>query len=136
MLRNDGERGFKDVTTETGTADIGFGMGVTWGDYDNDGRQDLYVTNMYSKAGRRITAQIEGLDPRFAQMARGNSLFRNTSGRFEKVSGLEPPALLVESAGWSWGSQFLDLNNDGFLDIYALSGFYTAPEEAALPVDL
>ena len=135
LLRNDGNGKFVDVTEQTGTADIGFGMGVTWGDYDNDGKQDLYVTNMYSKAGRRITEQIARLDPRFSKMARGNSLFRQASGRFDKVSGLAPPDLMVEKGGWGWGSQFVDVDNDGYLDIYALSGYYTAPKEVARPVD-
>ncbi len=132
MFRNDAGS-FTDVTGETQTADIGFGMGASWGDYDNDGAQDLYVSNMYSKAGRRITAQVPGLDPRLADMSRGNSLFRNRGQRFEKVSGLDPPALAVERAGWSWGGQFVDVDNDGFLDIYAASGMYTAPKEFAIP---
>lgn len=136
LLRNDGGGRFTDVTEPTGTSDIGFGMGVTWGDYDLDGKQDLYVSNMYSKAGRRITSQVDGLDPRLAKMASGNSLFRNNVAAFEKVSGLAPPKLTVESAGWSWGSQFGDVNNDGLLDIYALSGYYTAPGEAEIPVDI
>ena len=134
MMRNDGGR-FIDVTEQTKTADMGFGMGVTWGDYDNDGAQDLYVTNMFSKAGRRITAQIGDLDPRFQRLAAGNSLFRQRADRFEKVSGMKPPAVLVEKVGWSWGAQFLDFNNDGNLDIYALSGFFTAPEQLRIPVD-
>lgn len=132
MFRNDAGS-FTDVTAETGTADIGFGMGASWGDYDNDGALDLYVSNMYSKAGRRITQQVPGLDPRLADMSRGNSLFRNRGRRFEKVSGLEPPALAVERAGWSWGGQFVDVDNDGFLDVYAASGMFTAPKEFAIP---
>lgn len=132
FLRNDGGGRFTDITEATGTADIGFGMGVSWGDYDNDGRQDLYVTNMYSKAGRRITDSVEGLNPRLAQMSRGNSLFRNAGERFEKVSGLREPALQVEKAGWSWGGQFIDVDNDGYLDVYAASGFYTAPRQIAI----
>ena len=127
LLRND-EGSFVDVTRQTRTADIGFGMGASWGDYDNDGRQDLYVTNMYSTAGRRITDQVPGLDPRLARMSRGNSLFRNRGDGFEKVSGLGDQKLQVEKAGWSWGGQFVDVDNDGYLDIYASSGFYTAPE--------
>ena len=122
-------------------------MGATWGDYDNDGDQDLYVTNMYSKAGQRITAQIAQLDSRFPQMARGNSLFRNEAPndnfqssifntQFTKVSGMAPPALAVEVGGWGWGSQFMDVDNDGFLDIYTLSGFYTVPKAVALPGDM
>ena len=135
LFRNDGSGKFVEVTKETGTADVGFGMGVPWGDYNNDGNQDLYVTNMYSKAGRRITEQIPGLDPHLSQSARGNSLLRHISGRFERVSGLSPPALLVEEGGWGWGSQFIDVDNNGYLDIYATGGQYTAPKEIAIPVD-
>jgi hypothetical protein len=132
LFRNEGGGRFTDVTDATGTADIGFGMGAAFGDYDNDGRQDLYVTNMYSKAGNRITSQVPGLDPRLAKMAGGNSLFRNAGPRFDKVSGTAPPALLVEKAGWSWGGQFVDVDNDGFLDLYAPSGFYSAPPPVAI----
>jgi len=139
MLRNDGGR-FVDVTEATRTADIGFGMGVGWGDYDRDGRQDLYVSNMYSKAGRRITAQFPTLDGRLQKMARGNTLFRNvgdtlSGDRFEHVSGLAAPLLKVEAAGWSWGGQFADFDNDGYLDLYVLSGYYTAPADVAVEVD-
>ena len=136
LMRNDGEAGFVDVGKESGTTDIGFGMGASWGDYDNDGQTDLYVSNMFSKAGRRITGSLKEIDPRFALMARGNSLFHNTDSAFEKVSGLEAPALQVEKAGWSWSGQFVDFDNDGWLDVHALSGYYSAPPEVAVKVDL
>lgn len=134
---NQGDETFVDVTETAGVADIGFGMGVSWGDYDNDGQHDLYVANMYSKAGRRITqAMDEMVDPQFSRMARGNSLFRCEGDAFNRVSGLDVPELMVEKAGWSWGGQFLDFNNDGFLDIYALSGYYSAPPEVDVQIDL
>ena len=136
LYRNDGGGEFTDVTEATGTADLGFGMGASWGDYDTDGLQDLYVTNMHSKAGLRIAARLNDADGNFRRMARGNTLFRNRMGGFEQVSALEPPGLLVEAAGWGWGSQFLDLDNDSDLDIYALSGFYTAPSAVELPIDI
>lgn len=137
LFRNEGGEAFTDVTAESGTADLGFGMGASWGDYDGDGRFDLYVSNMYSKAGRRITAQVPGLDERFALMARGNSLFRNLDGaKFDKVSGLEAPALAVENAGWAWSGQFVDLDNDTFLDVHSPNGNVTVPDEVAFDVDL
>lgn len=135
LFRNDGGGAFTDVTAETGTGDLGFGMGASWGDFDEDGRLDLYVTNMYSKAGMRILAQLDDLESRYGRMARGNSLYRNDGDRFERVSGLERPRLLVEAAGWGWGGQFVDLDNDSDLDIHTLSGYYTAPEPAAVPRD-
>ncbi|MCA9263514.1 MAG: VCBS repeat-containing protein [Planctomycetales bacterium] len=136
LLRNDGRRGFTDVTVESGITQFGFGMGVTWGDYDLDGRHDVYVSNMYSKAGRRITSQIADLNPSYGRSVDGNYLYKNTPDGFRLVSGLEPPQLTVAEAGWSWGGQFADFDNDGLLDIYALSGYFSAPREFESQVDL
>lgn len=142
LLRNDGAQGFTDVTRDAGgEAMMGFGMGVSWGDYDRDGRLDLYVSNMHSDAGLRITAQVPNLDPRFRRAAEGNLLFRNAGkalgGKvFKLVSGLEASALQVANAGWSWGGQFGDLDNDGFQDIYVSSGHLTAPQQIASGADL
>ncbi len=137
LFRNEGKNGFTDVTAEAGTSAFGFAMGATWGDYDNDGKQDLYVTNMFSKAGQRITAQVEGLNADYAESATGNYLYRQKDGgKFDLVSGLKPPAMLVAKAGWGWGGQFADFNNDGWLDIYSINGYFTAPKEVATEVDL
>ncbi len=137
LFRNDGPDGFTEITRQTGgDAMMGFGMGASWGDYDGDGRQDLYVSNMFSKAGKRITKRISGIDARFVRSAEGNLLFRNAGGKFELVSGLEPPTLTVAKAGWSWGGQFLDVDNDADLDLYVSSGYYTAPSAIATQIDL
>jgi hypothetical protein len=135
LFRNDGKDGLTDVTQAMGVKELAFGMGASWGDYDNDGKEDIYVSNMYSKAGERIIANVGERAQEFAIMARGNSLFRQGGDRFERVSGSKRPALTVERAGWGWGSQFCDVNNDAYLDIFAISGFYTAPKEIAIPVD-
>jgi len=132
-LRNDGEGRFSDVTEELGFTLFALGMGASFGDYDRDGRQDLYVSNMYSTAGSRITSQLDYLDPRFAESAKGNFLWRNEGDSFRKVSG--DPGFDVEKTGWAWGSQFADVDNDGFLDLVVLNGFYTAPSEVAIALD-
>ena len=137
LFRNDREEGFTDVTHETGITTYGFGMGASFGDYNNDGRQDLYVTNMFSKAGRRILSKFEGINPDYLHSVNGNVLYKQgDGGQFERVSGLKPPSLMVAEAGWSWGGQFVDFDNDGDLDLHALSGYFTAPKELASEVDL
>ena len=136
LFRNDGEDGFVDVTVAQGIDVNGFAMGASWGDYDNDGRQDLYVSNMYSKAGLRITGGLKQLDRRFRMLAGGNYLWRHGDDGFQLVSGLSPPKLTVARADWAWGGQFADFNNDGFLDIYVPAGYYTVPDEFSTPVDL
>jgi hypothetical protein len=137
LLRNDGPAGFKDVTDEAGTISYGFSMGASWGDYDNDGREDLYVSNMYSAAGRRMTTRIPGLSKMFVESATGNWLYHQEANlRFKQVAGMEPPAMMVMNAGWSWGGAFADFDNDGFLDLYVLSGYFTAPKELSSDLDL
>lgn len=136
FFRNDGDQGFKDITRESGLTGMGFGMGISWGDYDNDGQIDIYVSNMFSKAGQRITDQVAGIDPRLREMAQGNFLYHLDNGQFTLISGGEKPAMKVAKSGWSWGGQFLDFDNDGFRDIYATSGYYTAPSDIAVDMDL
>ncbi len=137
LFRNDGTAGFKDVTAEAGVTYYGFSMGASWGDYDNDGLDDVYISNMYSAAGRRMTTRIPGLDPMFVESAAGNWLYRQTArGRFKQMAGMEPPALTVMNAGWSWGGCFVDFDNDAFLDLYVLSGYFTAPRELTSDLDI
>jgi hypothetical protein len=136
FFRNDGDLRFVDVTEESNSADIGFGMGATFGDYDHDGDFDLYVSNMFSKAGRRITASISSLDERFGLMARGNSLLELQDGRFDRVSSLDASGMQVEMSGWAWGAMFVDADLDTWPDLYSLSGMYTAPAPFESDVDL
>ena len=136
LFRNDGDQGFVRVNEEVGLEKPGFGMGVSWGDHNQDGTLDLYVSNMFSKAGTRITAQIDGVDPRMKDLAKGNYLYQLVDGKFSLVSDVGGPHETVAHAGWSWGSQFCDVDNDGALDIFAASGYYTAPAELAEEVDL
>ena len=129
LYRNDDGK-FTDVAAEAGVEDIGPGMSASWGDANNDGLSDLYVSNMFSSAGSRITRQKQfqsGLDSEslasFQRHARGNSLFINQGdGTFIDVA---------ESSGavmgrWAWGSLFVDLNNDGWKDLYVTNSFVTA----------
>ncbi len=136
IFRNDGGT-FTDVTAELAGDELqGFGMGVSLGDYDNDGRQDPFFTYMYSKAGSRITAMIDGLEPRMYEGVAGNKLLKNTPDGFRTVSGNDENAMQVAVSGWSWGGQYADLDNDGFLDLYVANGLYTPPAGAATEVDL
>ena len=143
FLRNDTKQGsfepkFTDVTdTVFPGGSMGFGMGASLGDYDSDGALDLYVSNMYSKAGHRVIHQFGGeVDQKIAVSAKGNFLYRNTGGQFEQVAGLEGDQQRVSKVGWSFGGQLADFNNDGKLDVYVPSGFFTAPASIAADVDL
>ena len=135
LYHNNGDGTFKDVTAELGIEDHGAGMSVALGDYDNDGWEDVYFGNMWSSAGRRVTEQgdfKDNIDQREKQIykrhARGNSLFRNTPNKpFDDVT-LNAG---VEFGRWAWCSDFLDFDNDGWLDLYVANGFVTGPDGKA-----
>ena len=92
LYRNLGGLRFEDVSAKAGVDAAAWGNGVCAGDYDGDGRLDLYVTNWGS-----------------------NLLFRNKGdGTFEEVAARAG----VAAGGWSTGCAFLDADGDGDLDIY------------------
>jgi hypothetical protein len=76
------------------------------------------------------------MDPRFKDMAAGNSLLAWNGQTFDRISSKDETGKRVEVGGWSWGSQYVDCDNDGWLDIYTLNGYYSAPELYRDDVDL
>ena len=135
LYRNNGNGTFTDVAAETGVEDVGAGMGVCWFDYDNDGAEDLYVANMWTAAGERITAQ-KTFQPDAPEVARslyrkhsmGNSLFRGRpkSGGSSIFENLGAKAG-VEMGRWSWSSDAWDFDHDGFADLYVVNGMISGP---------
>ena len=111
-------------------------MSITWGDYDRDGWMDVLVSNMWSSAGNRIAFQHkfqEGapleMKKRYQSFARGNTLLRNQGdGTFENQSELAG----IEMGRWAWGSHFVDLNNDGWEDLFVANGFITTEDTSDL----
>ena len=83
---------FTDVTDRAGVADIGWGMGVAVGDYNNDGFDDLYVTCF---------------GPNHLLKNNGNGTFTDVTSK----AGVGDPR-------WSTGVAFLDYDNDGKLDLF------------------
>ncbi len=143
LLRNDTPRGslepaFTNISSEVFEAkQMGFGMGASFGDYDSDGDLDLYVSNMYSKAGNRVFSQIGGnVSDQVKLAAQGNFLFRKNGDQFEQVAGFEEGQQNVSKVGWSFGGQFADFNNDAKLDLYVPSGFFTPPDVVDSKADL
>ncbi len=131
---NDGQ--FTDEAADAGVEDTSFGMSSAWGDYNHDGWMDLYVANMFSSAGNRVTyqrkfrsGQGEQIRQQLQYVARGNSLFRNTTdGGFDDVSSDAD----VMMGRWSWCSRFVDLNNDSWEDLLVMNGYITGHDSQDL----
>lgn len=104
LFRNGGRGTFEDVTGKAGVAGNGsYGMGAAVGDYDNDGRLDLYVTN-YGP----------------------NQLFRNNGdGTFSDVASKAG----VDSRRWGSSAGFFDFDRDGDLDLYVVNYLDYDPED-------
>jgi hypothetical protein len=125
LLVNQGNGTFREQAVEAGPGDFG-SMGLTSGDYDNDGHIDLYVANMYSKAGNRVIGNLwpgtypDSILARLRSLTVGSELHRNLGGlKFEQLG----QRLQVADVGWAYGPAMIDLNNDGWLDIFATCGF-------------
>ena len=127
---------FVNIADESGTVDDGFGMGVTWGDYDGDGRWDLHVTNFWSPYKWVLgdsrwpmpKAPLASLvrpmmAKKVGRRSRGDSLFRNAGPRrFTRTS----EEAGVADGGWAWGTEFVDLEGKGREDLVVVNGMFQA----------
>jgi len=97
LFRNRGNGTFADVTDASGIRHRDYGMGTCAGDYDNDGRIDLYITGVG-----------------------GNALYRNIGGgRFTEEPNAGGAGSTPQKPGlWSTSCAFLDIDRDGDLDLF------------------
>lgn len=132
LYRNNGDGTFTDIAVEAGVVNVGPGMSVTWLDYDNDGKQDLYVANMWEPPGLRVSVQenfLKGAPEQvralFHQHAMGNALFHNEgSDKFRETT----QEAGVDMGRWSWTTSAWDFDHDGYPDIYIPNGFISGPK--------
>jgi hypothetical protein len=96
------------------------GMNASVGDVLNQGRFAIYVSNISE----------EGI------LLQGNNLWVPTGGSRElPVYENMARAMGVDLGGWSFGAQFGDLNNDGFLDLYLVNGYVSASRDESYRYD-
>ena len=134
LWANDGAGRFQESAEEFGVRDIGNGMGCAWGDLNQDGALDLYVSNMSSTAGNRILQRLTQKDETWSQLkklAAGNSIFlQRSAGDGEPRFELAPGGMGGIGGSWAWSPALCDLDLDGRLDVYLCNGFVTGDTPA------
>jgi tetratricopeptide (TPR) repeat protein len=131
LYRNNGDGTFTDIAKDAGVEDVGAGMSVSWLDYDKDGRQDLYVGDMWTAAGLRISMQeqfqksaSEEVRALYRRHTMGNCLYRNRGdGKFADM-GAQSGAMMGR---WAWSSDAWDFDHDGYPEIYIANGMISGP---------
>jgi hypothetical protein len=124
LFENLGNGTFRDITREAGVGYVGHSSGAVFFDYDGDGLLDLFVTNVgvYTSNVEGPGGYYVGLSDAFMghlhpERAEASILYRNRGGnRFVDVSR---EAGLVDRS-WSGDATALDVNGDGFPDLYIL----------------
>ena len=125
LYRNNGDGTFTDVAREAGVENVGAGMSGAWLDFDNDGREDIYVADMWTAAGIRVSMQ-ENFQPQasgearglYRQHAMGNCLYRNAGTAFEDATMRSGTGM----GRWSWSCDSWDFDHDGYADLYIANG--------------
>ncbi len=131
LMLNQKNGTFQEVPLIDDLGDFG-SMGLAVADYDNDGNIDVYSCNMSSKSGRRVFENLSaGTYPpadwaKVKRFVTGSEMYRNLGGmKFQRAG----QALRVHGVGWAYGAAFLDLDNDGWLDLYGCAGFMSVNKE-------
>ncbi len=150
LYNNKGNGTFTKVTTGPMVTDAFVSRSVSWVDYDMDGDVDLFVTNeenqhenlyrntngtfekittdpLVNNGGKTMSASWgdydnDGLPDVFLANDGGNdALFHNEgNGTFKKIND----NVVTTAGGNSFGSQWADINNDGWLDLYVTNSFW------------
>jgi hypothetical protein len=149
LFHNNGDGTFTDVSQQTGALDFGYSMSACFGDINNDGHLDIYVSKVHSaqrwygqaatmhkylltSARQRTLGEDAGVYRELYGLVgsewqsfgdrtiRGNSLLLNDgTAHFHDVA----ETAHANPFGWYWGSAMFDFDNDGLQDIIAANGW-------------
>lgn len=133
LFMNNGDGTFTDRVKQLARNTSFYGMGVDIADFNNDNLLDILQVDMTAQINRRSKANMASMNPKLfwstvnagfhyqymqnsLQMNNGN--VHNSLPSFSNVSRIGG----VSSTDWSWGPLFVDLDNDGWKDIFISNG--------------
>jgi hypothetical protein len=120
---------FKEVLTEKMNSISGASMGADMADINNDGNNDLFVTEMLPNDYKRLKSVTTfedwnryqyGLNNGYYHQFTRNTFQINNGNSFSEMSRMAG----VEATDWSWGALIFDMDNDGYKDLFVANGIY------------
>lgn len=120
---------FSEVLTEKMNSISGASMGADMADINNDGSNDLFVTEMLPNDYERLKSVTTfedwnryqyGLNNGYYHQFTRNTFQINNGSNFSEMSRMAG----VEATDWSWGALIFDMDNDGYKDLFVANGIY------------
>jgi hypothetical protein len=130
--RNLGGGKFENVTERINTGKPSYTMGIALADLNRDGFPDIYISNIvimnkdekYVVPGEETTMKFNPEKLANMRVVEANDLFisRARDGKLEEYEHSDLVGRGYEETGWSWGTDFFDVDNDGDDDLYVVNG--------------
>lgn len=130
LYTNDGKGTFVNRANEAFRHISNFAMGTDVADVNNDGMLDIFTVDMVAEDNFRQKTNMSGMNPeRFWKLANAgyhhqymfNSLqLNNGNGMFSEIAQMSG----ISNTDWSWAPLFMDLDQDGFQDLFVTNGVF------------
>ncbi|MEC7983921.1 MAG: FG-GAP-like repeat-containing protein, partial [Myxococcota bacterium] len=137
VYKNMGDGTFVESSEDLQITSGGLSMGLTTGDFDNDGDQDIMSTHITLTAGERLAASAKGVLKDSSRMGKVMKRMREDykSLQLYQNNGDGTFSDITEDAGLSWSGdaaaagEWIDYNNDGLLDYYLPNGLWSSGDQ-------